>query len=141
MIDSATALSTELRSATLRLARRLRQEKADNDLTESQHNVLVHVFRLGPQTPNALALWEHVSPPSMNRILNSLESAGYISRTPSNDDRRKVIVAVTDAGSHVVQETRRRRDAWLDLRLDTLTDDERSALDSASTIIRKLLEQ
>ena len=137
----ALSLSSDLRNATLRLARRIRLEKADDELSESQTSVLAYLSRNGEQTPNALAAWEHVSPPSMNRTLNALESAGYIARTPSGDDRRKVIVSVTDAGHAVVAETRRRRDAWLDRRLAALTATERATLESAAGVIRKLLEQ
>ncbi|MCS5733007.1 MarR family winged helix-turn-helix transcriptional regulator [Herbiconiux daphne] len=137
----ALSLSSDLRNATLRLARRIRLEKADDELSESQTSVLAYLSRNGEQTPNALAAWEHVSPPSMNRTLNALESAGYIARTPSGDDRRKVIVSVTDAGHAVVAETRRRRDAWLDRRLAALTATERATLESAAGVIRKVLEQ
>ena len=137
----ALSLSSDLRNATLRLARRIRLEKADDELSESQTSVLAYLSRNGEQTPNALAAWEHVSPPSMNRTLNALESAGYIARTPSGDDRRKVIVSVTDAGHAVVAETRRRRDAWLDRRLAALTATERATLESAAGVIRKLLER
>jgi DNA-binding MarR family transcriptional regulator len=141
MPDSSSSLSADLRAATLRLARRLRQEKADDDVSESQMSVLAYLVRHDSQTPNALASWEHVSPPSMNRTLNSLEDAGYVTRTPSDDDRRKVIVTATDAGRRVVHETRRRRDAWLDQRLEALSGEERQALESAAGVMRKLLER
>ncbi|QJU52850.1 MarR family transcriptional regulator [Herbiconiux sp. KACC 21604] len=133
-------LAAELRQATLRLARRLRLEKADDELSDGQTSVLAYLDRSGAQSPAALSAFEHVSPPSMNRTLNSLQEAGYIDRTPSPDDRRMVSVSVTDAGRLVVNETRRRRDAWLEGRLDGLSADDRDVLGEAAAIIRKLLE-
>ncbi len=134
-------MSAEVRITTLRLARRLRQEKADDELSVSQTGVLIHLDHNGTQTPAALSASEQVSPPSMNRTLNTLQKAGYIERTPSEVDRRMVIVSLTDAGRNIVLETRRRRDAWLDRRLETLTAPERKLLEQAATIIRKLIEQ
>ncbi|WP_368496800.1 MarR family transcriptional regulator [Herbiconiux sp. A18JL235] len=136
----AHPFAAELRGATLRLARRLRLEKADDELSDGQTSVLAYLERRGAQSPAALSAFEHVSPPSMNRTLNALQEAGYVDRTPSSDDRRMVSVSLTDAGRAVVQETRRRRDAWLEQRLDELSADERHALTEAATIIRKLLE-
>lgn len=127
--------------AVLRLARRLRQERADDELSPSQAGVMAHLDRLGPCTPNELSAAERVAPPSMNRTLNALQLAGYLERTPSGDDRRRVLVSLTDAGRLVVQETRRRRDAWLDRRLAGLDDDERALLAQATAVLRRLSEE
>ena len=139
--DDSPALSTELRSAVMRMARRLRQERAADELSEPQTSVVLHLFREGPLTPAALSTWAQVSPPSMNRTLNALEEGALIERTRSDDDRRMVHVSVTTAGRAIALETRRRRDAWLDRRLDTLDENERAVLGEAATIIRKLIEQ
>jgi len=139
--DDSPALSTELRTAVMRLARRLRQERAADELSEPQTSVVLHLFREGPLTPAALSAWAQVSPPSMNRTLNALEDAALIERARSDDDRRMVHVSVTDAGRTIALETRRRREAWLDRRLDTLDAHDRDVLGEAATIIRRLIEQ
>jgi len=135
------ALSTELRAATMRLARRLRREKADDELSDAQAGVLALLLRDGPLTPVALSASEHVTPPSMNRTLNALEAAGYVARARSDDDRRLVLVTLTDAGHRIVLETRRRRDAWLDRRLDALTDDELDLLERAAVVMRRMVDE
>ncbi len=137
----ARTLSAELRAATLRLARRLRRERAGEELTDGQSGVLGLLLREGPMTPVALSAAEHVTPPSMNRTLNALELAGYIERTRSADDRRLVLVTVTDAGHRLVLETRRRRDAWLDQRLAALSPDELEVLDRAAHILRRMIDE
>lgn len=143
MTDSSGSptLSSELRTGVMRLSRRLRQERTEDELSEPQTSVLLHLFREGRLTPAALSTWAQVSPPSMNRTLNALEQAALVERTRSTGDRRMVHVSVTDAGRTIALETRRRREAWLDRRLDTLDAHERAVLGEAATIIRKLFEQ
>ncbi|WP_382304152.1 MarR family winged helix-turn-helix transcriptional regulator [Herbiconiux sp. UC225_62] len=138
---SSRSLSSELRAATMRLSRRLRRERADDELTDAQAGVLAVVLRDGPMTPVALSAREHVTPPSMNRTLNALESAGYVVRVRSDDDRRLVLVTLTDAGHEVVLETRRRRDAWLDRRLASLSDEELEVLERAAAVIRRMVDE
>jgi DNA-binding MarR family transcriptional regulator len=133
------ALSSELRGVTMHLSRRLRNERVDTDLTDSQFSVLAYLVRTGAHTPNELSVWEHITPPSMNRTLNALESAGFVTRTPDASDGRKVFVTATDAGVAIVKETRRRRDAWLHSRLASLTPAERRVLEEATAILRTMV--
>jgi DNA-binding MarR family transcriptional regulator len=139
--ETDAPVSAELRTAAFRLARRLRKESADHELSPSQSAVLGYLYRSGQATPAELAAFEQVSPPSMNRTLNGLQEAGYLHRTPGVDDRRTVTVAPTDAGRALVEETRRRRDAWLDRRIATLDAHEQAVLAEATTIIRKLTDE
>ncbi|KJC63770.1 DNA-binding transcriptional regulator, MarR family [Agreia bicolorata] len=136
---SLPALSSELRGVTMHLSRRLRNERADIELSDSQFSVLAYLVRTGAHTPNELSVWEHVTPPSMNRTINALEAAGLVARTPDASDGRKVFVTATENGCAVVKETRRRRDAWLHSRLSALTPDERRTLEEATVILRKLV--
>lgn len=131
-------LAADLRVAVLRTARRLRLEKSDADLTDSQFSVLALLDRDGPQTPRALAGYERVQPPSMTRTVAALADAGLVVRSEHPDDGRQVVVTLTEAGAAVVRETRRRRDAWLARRLAELTPDERATLAAAGDILRRI---
>ena len=71
----------------------------------------------------------------MNRTVNALEEVGYVTRVADVDDRRKVRIAITDAGYAVVADTVERRDTWLATVLDRLTDAERTTLNEAAQII------
>jgi DNA-binding MarR family transcriptional regulator len=133
-------LSTTLRIAVARLSRRLRAEKADHELSDTQISTLAFVVRSGARTIGELSDYERVKPPSMNRTINRLEGAGYVQRTPDPDDGRKVVVVATDAGRELVAETRRRRDAWLHKRLRTLTREQRDTLAEAAAIMRELAD-
>ena len=75
----------------------------------------------------------------MSRTLNALEEAGLVSRTAHPDDRRQVLVAITDAGAREVRETRRRRDAWLAQRLASLPAEEREILARAAEILLRVV--
>ncbi|MFF1571459.1 MarR family winged helix-turn-helix transcriptional regulator [Leifsonia sp. NPDC058292] len=133
-------LSSALRIAVARLSRRLRAEKADHELSDTQIATLAFVVRSGARTIGQLSEFERVKPPSMNRTINHLEAAGYVVRTPDADDGRKVVVTATDDGRELVAETRRRRDAWLHKRLRGLTPEQRETLAEAAAIMRELAD-
>ncbi|MFT3797421.1 MarR family winged helix-turn-helix transcriptional regulator [Microbacterium sp.] len=130
--------ASDLRMATFRLARRLRSERAVDTMSDGQFAVLAALSLHGPHTLGELADRERVSAPSMNRTVNCLEEAGYLSRTPDEDDRRKVNIALTDAGRDVVDETVRRRDSWLEQALAELTPAQRATLHEAAAVMREV---
>lgn len=135
-LDSHAA--SDLRLATFRLARRLRSERAIDTMSDGQLAVLTALTMHGPHTLGELADRERVSAPSMNRTVNCLEETGYLTRTPDDDDRRKVIIQLTDAGREVVAETVRRRDSWLETALDALSDAQRATLAEAAAIMTQV---
>ena len=133
-------LSSALRIGVARLSRRLRSEKADDELSDAQTSALAFLVREGALTIGELSERERVKPPSMNRTINHLEAAGYVERTADQADGRKVVVVPTERGVELVAETRRRRDAWLHQRLRTLSPEQRAILAQAADIIRELAE-
>jgi DNA-binding MarR family transcriptional regulator len=133
-------LSSELRVAVGRLSRRIRAEKADDELSDGQFSVLALLFREGPRTLGELSEHERVTPPSMNRRVGHLVAAGYVERGPAPDDGRKVVLRATEAGAELVKETRRRRDAWLYQRLANLPTGQRHLLMDAARVIRELAD-
>jgi DNA-binding MarR family transcriptional regulator len=138
--DVLAGTATELRMATFRLARRLRAQRAVDTMSDGQFAVLAALKVHGIHTLGELADRERVTAPSMNRTVNCLEEAGYLTRTTDADDRRKVNIDLTAEGRAVVEETVRRRDAWLEQSLAELTDDERAALAEAAAIMRKVAD-
>jgi DNA-binding MarR family transcriptional regulator len=131
-------LAADLRLGTMRLARRLRVERGSDDLTLSQLAVLGSLERHGESSIGELARLERVKPPSMTRIVNSLDEAGLVARRPHDIDGRQVVVDLTDAARAVLAEDRRRRTAWLALRLGELTGDERELLRSVAPLLDRL---
>lgn len=132
-------LASELRLSVMRLRRRLAVERhPDNVLSMNAMAVLGALYRNGDLTPGELASHERVQPPSMSRTVACLESGGHVVRRPHETDRRQVLVSITDLGRATLLADRRRRDAWLALRLNDLTPDERAALRAAAPILEKL---
>jgi len=131
-------LATEVRRGVLHLSRRLRQQKADTDVSDAQMAALGYLLMNEPLTIGALSEHEGVTPPSMNRTVNKLVEAGFVARGGDEGDRRKVVLRTTPTGASFVLETRRRRDEWLVPRLARLTADERRTLSEATRILREL---
>jgi DNA-binding MarR family transcriptional regulator len=132
-------LASELRLSVMRLRRRLAAERhPDNELGSGSMAALGCLFRNGEQTVGELAEAERVRPPSMSRTVRGLVEGGYVVRETSADDGRQVRVRLTDAGRATVLADRRRRDAWLALRLKELTPDDRAVLRAAAPILERL---
>lgn len=131
-----------LRGAVLRLGRRLRyQTLGDGDLSATELAVLGRIGRCGPMAPSALARAEHVRPPSMTKVIESLADRRLVRRDPHPTDRRQCLISRTDEGEAFVQETRRRRTAWLAQQMGELSADERAALLAAAPVLDRLADR
>ena len=131
-------LAARLRLSATRLARRLRQE-ADAGLTPSQLSALAVIEREGPLTLGALADQEKVAPPSITKVVAKLESIGLVARAVDPGDRRFVRVAVTAAGRSLLEDSRRRKTAWLTGRIRELGPGEREQLAAALDVLDALV--
>jgi DNA-binding MarR family transcriptional regulator len=129
----------ELRILIQKVARRIRNNRASEDLSDSQLGALFQLEE-GDHSPGELAAHERVTPPSMNRTLNGLEQRGLVARHPADDDARRVRVSVTAAGLALIAETRALRTAWFSRQLAELSAEERRALEAAAPVLRRLAE-
>jgi len=135
----SSELASELRFAVMRLSRRLRQH-APEDITPSQLSALSVIVRERRLTLSQLAEAERVQPPTITRVIDSLERKGLASRVPSDQDRRVAFVEATRAGGALVETIRRRRDAYLARRLRTFSAEERALLERAARLLERLIE-
>ena len=123
----------------MRLARRLRQMQDESlELNPNQLSAMGVLLNSGDQLMGELAALEKVRPPSMTRIVNSLEVRGYVARRPDPRDHRQCLVALTKAGRQVLLANRRRRDEWLAVRLAGLDPAERETLRRAIPVLERL---
>ncbi|GAA3610240.1 MarR family winged helix-turn-helix transcriptional regulator [Microlunatus ginsengisoli] len=138
-LTSTPGLASALRTTTLRLARRLRQMRADDlDLTGSQLSAMSSLLNHGDQLMGELAALERIQPPSMTRIVNALEERGMAVRKPSERDRRQCVVALTDAGREILLANRRRRDEWLARQMEGLDESDLDVLRRAVLILERV---
>src|SRR5439155_22655892 len=119
---AAPEIAARLRLSATRLARRLRQESGAG-LSPSQQSALAVIANHGPLTLGALAEHERVAPPSITKVVSKLECDGLVVRTPDPGDRRVCRVAISPEGSALLEESRRRKTAWLTARINELDPD------------------
>lgn len=134
-------LAALLRPALLRLTRLIRNQRVDMSVTLTQISAMATLTTRGAMSAGELAACEKVQPPSMTKVLASLEERGLVRRDAHPTDKRQAIISVTDAGRELLERERRSRDAWLSQRLAALTPDERAALRDVIPILDKLAEQ
>ena len=136
-VADAAQLAAELRLSVTRLARRLRQA-ADMGLSPSLLSALAIVHVHGPLTLGALAELEGVSPPTVTRVVNRLESDDLVERIVDPDDKRVCRVVTTDAGEALLDASRERKTARLAERLDALDAEQLAHLAAAAVVLEQL---
>ena len=128
-------LAETLRELTLSFLR----DAPRHELSRAAAGTLSVLDRLGPQRITALAEWEAVSQPSMTGLVQRLEAAGYLVRSPDPEDGRASLVSVTPEGVAALEARRRRHDEVIDARLASLPDDDLQALAAALPAIHRLV--
>src|SRR5476651_2425377 len=114
MEQSNLQLASELRTAVTLLFKKLRKKAASGQslsLTERSTMGLLCTYKA--LLPNQLAAMEKITTQSMSQVLNKLMEMGYITRTPSAVDKRKVIIALSPQGEEMITRMRSERDEWL----------------------------
>jgi DNA-binding MarR family transcriptional regulator len=133
------ALANELRPVLLRLARELRKETEQFGVTGRQVTLLWLIRQNPGLSLRELAAEEGISPPALSGHVDRLERQGLIERVRSAEDRRRVGLVVSPAGTRLLRRVRERRTAWLAERLDGLAPDELEAVGAAIEPLRRLL--
>ncbi|QGQ20950.1 MarR family transcriptional regulator [Cellulomonas sp. JZ18] len=87
-----------LSAAARRMEREWNAHLAAWDLNHASHPVLVHLTTR-PMSQRELAEACGVTEQTMSRVVARLERTGYVSRRPDPDDRRRHVIAITDAGT------------------------------------------
>lgn len=92
-------------------------------------------------TPGALAIRERVRPPSMTRVIASLVDLGFVDRSAHPDDRRQVLVAISAAGTDLLEAERKASREWLQQRLAELTAEQRKTLLDAADLMLAIVDE
>lgn len=137
--ESTRDLSHALAIAIGRVNRRMRS-------TEGQALGHGHLSTLGTLSKNKplrlgeLAAREVVSAPSMTRTVSDLERRGLVRRLGDPDDKRSVLVELTEEGEQLVREARSHRAELLAAMLGDLTARERKTLEAALPLLERMAE-
>jgi DNA-binding MarR family transcriptional regulator len=127
-----------LRFSVTRLSRLLRQQD-ESGLSPTATAMLATIGRDGPLTLGELAASEQVAPPTITKVIDRLEDAGFVDRIPDPADKRVCRVALTPAGHQQLEDNRTRRTAWLADRLATLPAEDRDRLDHLVDLMEHLI--
>ena len=139
-ISDPVTIANGLRPALLHLNRRLRRELAPLGITGGQAALLWAIRSHPGIGVRGLADLEGVSTPAMSAYVDRLEAAGLVARHRSEQDRRRVELAVTESGLRVLRSARSRRTAWLADRLRQLEPEELDRIEAVLPALNKLLE-
>jgi DNA-binding MarR family transcriptional regulator len=132
-------IADRLHSAAIHLLRRLRREDDASGLPAPQLSALSVIVFGGPVTLGALAAAEQVRPPTITKLVATLEAAGLVERETDAGDRRIVRVKATARGARLLQEGRKRRVAALAASLAALPAADRAKLVRALPALEKVV--
>lgn len=131
-------LTSALRLSLMRVVRRLRSQRVNTAVSLSQLSALTTVKKYGPLSAGEVAAAERMQPPSMTKILASLETNGWIERASHPDDRRQSIITITESGRQLIDAENRARDEWLAMRLGEMSVADRDLLRDAIEVLDRL---
>lgn len=106
------------------------------EITLTQLSVL-RELREGPQTAGKLGAAVGLSPTSITRLVDRLESRGLVSRRRESDDRRCVEIHLEPAAEKLLGQIKVLRGSHLHRAVDSMTRDERRRL---TVGLRRLVE-
>jgi len=82
----------------------IRAMLADSGVTEQKWRVLRVLEEAGEIEPTVIAREACLHLPSLSRILKTMEQDGLIQRREDEQDRRKTVIAIADAGRAILSE-------------------------------------
>lgn len=132
---------TRLRIALGRISRHLDRQVRGDRLTLTAASVLATITRFGPIRLSELADIEGVNPTMLSRMISRLEEDGLLRRHPDPDDRRAVLVEVTETGHAEQLRFRAERTALLTARLAAMPAEQGAELLAALPALETLADR
>lgn len=136
-------LAAALRPQVTRLYLALRRHTPIREYTAAQASALAVLLDHGPMRMGELADRESIRMPTATALIDGLTRNGLVARRPDPNDRRAVLVELTEHGQDVLSRVGHERDTILAGALAGLHPDERAALAAAApalTALRDLLD-
>jgi DNA-binding MarR family transcriptional regulator len=120
-----------------RIKRSAEQTIADFGLGYGEWHVLGRLHNQGPRlSPGALAKGLELSSGAMTNRLDGLEKAGLVRRQPDPDDRRALLVELTDEGRRLYRESVAAQAAKESIVAEALSTDEQRQL---NVLLRRVM--
>ena len=135
--DEELALDTyiKLTRATDTINARLSMASSMQELTISQFGVLEALYHLGPLAQNILGEKILKSNSNMTTVIDNLEKRQLVQRERAKDDRRKIIVHLTESGMQMIKSLFPKHVQAIEQQFSVLTTEEKKLL---GELLRKL---
>lgn len=132
----------DLRNAITRLIKKLRKESPSGQgLSLTERSTMALLQQHKTLLPGELAAMEMITGQSMSQVLNHLLEMGYIIRTVSQTDKRKINISLSGLGEETIAKYRHERDEWLARAIsDVCTPEEQAVLKKAMALLSKLVD-
>ncbi len=137
---TTTETAARLRRAITRLNRRLRYS-ALGGVSPAQASMLASIDSLKNPSLGDLAIAEQIQPPSVTRLVRTMESARLIACVPDPDDRRSTRVKLTPVGRREIENIRRRKTQFLERKLLALSSVDQQKADELVHFLEMLLAE
>ncbi|HLW90176.1 MAG TPA: MarR family transcriptional regulator [Roseiarcus sp.] len=138
-MDSIDDIAARLRVVIRLVYRRVQTETGEGSPTRSEQAAMSWLDERGSMTLGALAALEQVRQQSMSQSVDALEQRGWAQRAPDPNDRRQVIVSLTENGREALEIGRSVRQAWIvDAMTRLLSEDERRALSQSLDLLERI---
>ena len=135
--DNAAAAA--LRVTIARIYRALRLS-ATSGITPSQGSVLFRIEQSEPVRMGVLAHHERITPATLSKVVDSLESLGLVERVPDPLDGRVTLVRLSAAGRRLIEAQRDASTLALEQALAQLSSADRDALLHSMSALERLSE-
>lgn len=135
-------LASDLRTVVARLIKKLRKQSVTGQLLSlTERSTMALLYQHKQLLPSELASMEKITNQSMSQILHHLLELGFISRTASETDKRKVIISLTEKGEKILLQVRGEREEWLAKAIrETCNKEEEDLLKRAIGPLTKLVD-
>lgn len=133
--SSRDEIASRLASINRQINRRIRAKP--DILSYGMSSALAAIERSGPLRPADVADAEHVTRPSISRIVSDLDNRGYILRTDDPTDGRSCALSITSAGRQALASARKQRAHDLQALIDGLSDQEVRSIAAALPALEK----
>ncbi|MFD2872779.1 MarR family winged helix-turn-helix transcriptional regulator [Mucilaginibacter ximonensis] len=133
---------SELRTTVGRLIKKLRKESSTAELLSlTERSTMGLLYQNKSMLPSELAASEKITNQSMSDILKHLLDLGFITRTASEQDKRKVHISLSAEGEKTLLQMRNERDQWLTQAITaTCNAHEQELLKKSISILTKIVE-
>lgn len=135
-------LATDLRTVVTRLTKKLRKKSVTGaKLSLTARSVIAQLDQNGTMLPTELAAAEKITTQSMSQLLAQLLEMGIINRALSTEDKRKVLISLTDYGKELIEQVRHEREEWLLKAMEQVcTPDDLQLIEKAIGPLSKLVD-